>query len=173
MPMGIESGVTADGHLRITWLPENPLHVAHEDIQRYAPMGKSALYRSKNTKSFSRLTERIFLPAGREKGENISRSDSFVSPPYYRGVTMACDVVPMVRHPERTVESESSNSDAASPPDEINPQMTLPLVGPSDYVVKMFWRRVSHLTTRTHDENDNWIGGPEIRAWNRDNGTVQ
>ncbi|KAJ6453683.1 hypothetical protein C8R47DRAFT_1158671 [Mycena vitilis] len=50
--------------------------------------------------------------------------------------------------------------------------MTLPLVGPSDYIVKMFWRRVSHLTTRTHDENDNWIGGPEIRAWNRSNGTA-
>ncbi|KAJ7676731.1 hypothetical protein DFH06DRAFT_1122036 [Mycena polygramma] len=86
---------------------------------------------------------------------------------------MDCAVVPMVRHPEHILGAASSKPEVSSPPSEINPQMTLPFVGPSDYVVKMFWRRVAQLTTRTHDEHDNWIGGPEIRNWNRDNGTVQ
>ncbi|KAJ7720722.1 hypothetical protein B0H16DRAFT_1604263 [Mycena metata] len=40
---------------------------------------------------------------------------------------------------------------------------------PSDCVSDAFWKCCARLTTRTHDHHDNWIGGPEIREWNRNN----
>ncbi|KAJ7661405.1 hypothetical protein DFH06DRAFT_1129511 [Mycena polygramma] len=82
---------------------------------------------------------------------------------FHRGPTMDPDVVPLVRPPEPSSEYPLSGSEDTPPHSSPRThQMSLPFVDPSDYVVTMFWRRISQLTTRTHDEQDNWIGVLEM-----------
>ncbi|KAJ7615630.1 hypothetical protein DFH06DRAFT_1343598 [Mycena polygramma] len=50
----------------------------------------------------------------------------------------------------------------------LNPDTT-PTVIPTDFLLDSFWRRVSELTTRYHDSDNQWVGGTEIKDWNRTN----
>ncbi|KAJ7758177.1 hypothetical protein DFH07DRAFT_772644 [Mycena maculata] len=54
---------------------------------------------------------------------------------------------------------------------EVAPPLTTssPVVGPSTDILDDFWRRVAEVTTRYHDADNKWIGGSEIRKWNKAN----
>ncbi|KAJ6507325.1 hypothetical protein C8R47DRAFT_1100937 [Mycena vitilis] len=45
-------------------------------------------------------------------------------------------------------------------------QTSVPDVGPSEYTIERFWKRVAEVTTRYHDEHQRWRGGEEIARWN-------
>ncbi|KAJ7472776.1 hypothetical protein FB451DRAFT_302950 [Mycena latifolia] len=47
------------------------------------------------------------------------------------------------------------------------PIMSEPSVTPSPQMLERFRRRVTELTSRHHDSDNNCIGGEEIRVWNR------
>lgn len=51
--------------------------------------------------------------------------------------------------------------------------MSVPRVLPTKDIVDMFWKRIAQLTIRTHDRNNKWIGGPEVRKWNQANTIVK
>ncbi|KAJ7137046.1 hypothetical protein C8R44DRAFT_768375 [Mycena epipterygia] len=45
--------------------------------------------------------------------------------------------------------------------------MSVPVVDPNEDILDRFWRRVAELTSRYHDTQKKWIGGKEIRQWNK------
>ncbi|KAJ6544015.1 hypothetical protein B0H19DRAFT_1169338, partial [Mycena capillaripes] len=44
--------------------------------------------------------------------------------------------------------------------------LSLPQVSPSEETIELFWRKISSLTTRTRNHEGQWIGSPEVMAWN-------
>lgn len=63
---------------------------------------------------------------------------------------------------------------AKAPPSRpgTTPSRAVPLSDDKAILLDRFWRRVADLTTRYYDTDQRWIGGLEIRQWNKANRNV-
>ncbi|KAJ7709294.1 hypothetical protein B0H16DRAFT_1481014 [Mycena metata] len=81
---------------------------------------------------------------------------------------MANVYIAAVRHPCKEEEDDScSDSDS----EIARPQAGLSAAEPPEVMLNMFWREITRLTSRKHDEKGNWSGVEEVLTWNRVNTT--
>lgn len=79
---------------------------------------------------------------------------------------MASEYIAAVRHPCKQEDNTGTSSTLAG-------LHAGPYEDPSPPMLNMFWRRITGLTSRKHDEDGSWKGAEEVSIWNRANHTVK